>query len=481
MFDRAALWAAVEQNMDQHPQLTGAAADRPLFGGEIPERSGVPVAAVSGNLVTLDAGRLSGVTVGSVYASSEAEDAPRVQVIKGGPTWSTAELDATEAVNAPIAAGDFLIEREHAFDSAPMQVAIVPPRESRDEPLLQRVFQRVTALSGFAAAVREDTSDLLLALVRPQREHGKPLFAIAKGGRDSLPVHDADAVPELWVLNRGEHLLHEAMAVRLALESDLGSNPPQDLNTGPPGLETMPPAAGIEADRAIDLLAGNLTRYRRLLELKRLATESQASVGLELALIRYAPCEAAISGCMPVPGLGFRVVRVPGTEPVDALQATSGLPEATVLSFELYNSGVRDRYAYLFELMPDGAINVVFPERRLSTDSARIAAGERLDLSAAPIRAGLVLDTPGESSLVLLATAEPINPQLLTQQDYVQRNNSAPQRGSLNPLEALLVATLQGVSTRGSFTFETGEWGGSVYDYRVVANPFDARGRPNSN
>jgi hypothetical protein len=51
----------------------------------------------------------------------------------------------------------------------------------------------------------------VLALVRPARDAGVPRYRTTALGRDSLPLMDPVAMPEVWVLTPGEALLHKGL------------------------------------------------------------------------------------------------------------------------------------------------------------------------------------------------------------------------------------------------------------------------------
>jgi hypothetical protein len=432
VFERAAVWTAQDRRIGQQPQISGP-AELPVRGGRIAPRRTVPVHSVQGERVALAAGRLSGVTVGSLYAAV-AEDgrAARVRITGVRATTSSGLLTAGD-----LAAGDLLVEREHAYDSPARRLGLFAPQEPQDAPLLERVRRMAATLSGFEPAATAADADLILALLRPLREAGAARFPVTPSGRDSLPLHDPGAAPEVWVLNRGEALLHEDLAIRLD-----------------------PAEAGLAT------LRRNLERYRRLDDLRFLAAEASGGSGLALALIEYAPCAPQSPDCAHLAAnLHRRKLAAPLSPP--ALQARGALPLDQVLSFALVNTGRRARHAYLFELTPDGSIYVLFPLPRHPAGAARLGAGERRDLSLAPFTAGLHADQPGALSILLIGTQLPIDPTLLTQQGYERRRDAS--RSALRPLEALLHAAVAGGETRSLPAIATGTWGADIWEFQVGA------------
>ena len=467
VFDRAAVWTRLAQGTGQQPQISGRGADYAINGGRVIERAGVPVTAVRGARVTLDAGSASGVTPGSVYATSDDPEAPRVRITQVGDRWSAGTLespgagpdggsaDASEASSqgagqgSAIGPGDLLFEIERAYVTAPLRIAALGSPEgapedetaAADAALLARALARVIAMRGFEAAASPGDADLLLALVRPRRDAGVARFREQDGVRDSLPIRDPTAAPEVWVLGRGEHLVHDRLAV---------------------GLE--PEGPGLTA------LEHNLDTYRYLIDLDRVV--AAASGMPEVRLVRLDPCEPGSLGCQQPDGTDLWLRRVPGDEPLGALGDSAGLPEGSTLSFLVRNPGNRDRHLYLFEITPGGAVRAIFPVDEMQADEARIPAGGSLDLwdQSRPPQAGLILDAPGEPALLALATSFPIDYRLLERQGYVRHRGASSRArtgAGLNALERLLVEVSDGSVSRGGLTVGSGTWGGSLVRYRV--------------
>ncbi len=433
LFDRAGLQVSLSHGVAQHPQISGAAADWQILGGALDPRPALLVTEVRGDRVTLNAGQLAGLTVGSLYAVSDAGDAALVRISETQVSWSRGEIETGTVV-----VGDFLTEREHAYQTAPLQLFTLAPSplEDRDRALLDRLQARLWTLPGFAPSDSQADADLVLALLRPKRTNGVPVYQDTPQGRNTLPETDPAATPEIWVLTPGERLLHERLAI---------------------GLD--PAEAGLET------LTKNLERYRRAADLRRLTAEGGGGTRVKLALIPYETCAGPLPGCIELPATATWHRRAGETLPIDAL-SKGDWSEGTLVSFVLENTGRLDRYAYLFELSPDGAIKAVFPSKSMNAAAARLGAGERLELPDVDI--GLVLDTPGDTSLLVLATRFPIDPRLLEQSGFQTRGDQR-QKGdaTLNPLERLLADALRGSGTRSVVSMGTGTWGGALIDYRV--------------
>lgn len=433
VFERASLWVSLDRGTSQqHPQLSGSAADRPLLGGKLDPRPTVGVLEVRGKGVKLDAGRLSGVTVGSRYATAADADAAVVRITATQPSVSQGTLES-----GSLAPGALLSEREHAYETPPQKLFALLVQDDRDRPLLAQLRKRLDTLRGFVWTDRQSEADLVLAVLRPRRVDGEAKFSQTPRGRETIPVADPQAVPEVWVLTPGEQtLVHERLVTPLA-----------------------PAAEGIET------LARNLERYRRVIELRRLTTTAgDGGDALRVSLIQFETCPPRAAGCIPLPGTQTWYRRLPGTLPIEELGRRSW-PKGTLLSFALENRGRRDRYAYLFEIAPDGAIRVIFPRDAMNEDEARLNAGQAIQLVDKKI--GLLIDEPGDLSLLMLTTQFRIKPQLLTQSGYEVRGRE--DRAALNPLEQLLVDAVAGTRSAASLGPGPGPgtWGGALINYHV--------------
>ncbi len=468
-FERAELGVSLVKGTDQRPQLMGERADRPILGGGLPARPAVLVTEVRGATATLNAGRLVGVTPESLYAAREAADAAQVRILESGTTWSRGRIES-----GTLRVGDFVSERERAYESAPLGIYALPAQDGRDQPLAESLRARVRLLSGFVWTDSQGESDLVLAVLRPKRVAGQPQFAQTPKGRDTLPIPDPAAAPEVWVLNRGERLLHERLAVPL---------PP----TGE-GIETL--ARNLERYRrttelrrltaeaadtpvialavvGLDTCSGPTPEcaQRRAAELRRLTAAKADQTGIDLALIRFEVCTEAAPGCSRPTDTAVWYRRIPGTVPITDLDGL-GWPDGSLISFTLENIGHHGRYVYLLELSPDGAIYPVFPKAGANAETALLLPGKRLELSEKEQDAGLMLDVPGAGSILVLTTQYPIDPRFLTQAGY-ERGPAGARTVGPNRLERFLADAVQGSDAPIRGTFETGTWGGTLFDYRV--------------
>ena len=437
VFDLAAMRVALSQGAAQRPQIAGANADRVLLGGALDPRPAILVTEVRGATVTLNAGRLSGITVGSLYAAGEDEDAAHVRIRETYDSWSQGEIEQGE-----LKAGAFLSERERAFETAPLRLFALPPQAPEDQPLMAPLRTRLDALPGYVWSDAQDQADLVLAIVRPERHQGVLQYAVGAQGRETLPRLDPEALPELWVLTPSEQIISERLITPLDAP-----------------------------DTDIERLAENLDLYRRQIELRRLSAETGAEELIGLELIVFEPCTQGQPDCQRIRGAWRRET----IQPLAQLSERAW-PQGTLLSFVVENRDITPRYVYIFKLSPDGAIHAIFPNPAIHEPSvARLNRDQRLPLTHHSARAGMTLDVVGQPSLLALTTQQPIDPRLLEQPPYTVRKAGEfvldeALRATLNPLEKLLATAIDGSNTRAAATWGTGSWGGALIDYQVQAN-----------
>lgn len=465
VFTRAADGVSRTHGNSQHPQSEGPALGRAILGGTVDPRPAVMVREVrapregAGTTVTLDAGRLSGVNPGSRFAST-GEVPAELEITQSFATWSEARV-----LQGTVQRGDFLTETARAYVTGPLKLFFLASPALLDSPLgtrLQALFPATSATenrSGYEWVSDQSQADLVVALLRPQRCDGvssnqtvasppalvsqicdaesKLLYSIGPKGRNSLPDETEDSPPEVWVLTPGERLLHDAFRIGMA-----------------------DPDAGLAA------LRENLTKYRQIRALSQLTQDSGGSGSVDIGLIAYDRCPEFDPQCIRLSedeALGYR--RRPDTLPFDSLR-THTWSAGDLLSFAFQNRGRRERYVYVLDVSPSGAIEVVFPARGMLADSARLKPEEQLSLHDEQI--AVLLDTSGTHGQLILITESQINPYLLEQDGY-QRTTRGTSTGTDNPLEQLLSANLDGV--RAAASFNTGSWYSQWLSFEVNKDP----------
>lgn len=437
IFTRAAAGVNRSFGNSQHPQIEGPYQQHPILGGEVSSQPAVMVREAGAPGVTLNAGRLSGVTPGSRYLAQQGNPPAELEVSQAFATWSQAKV-----TRGTVQTGDFLHETRHVYETAPLKIFFLMPSVPADSRLTAAVQALIPAgqsapapgaLQGYERVNTEREADLVIALLKPQIRDGKPVFSTTPKGRNTLPDELPEAPPEVWVVTPAERLLAEAFRIPLTDEAK--------------GLQT---------------LRENLTKYRQVRAVSELAQKSGGVGQVEIRVIPYERCEAA--DCQRLQEgdrLGYRPR--PDTLPLSALQeARQPWQAGDYLSFELQNTGLTDRFVYLIDVGPDGQIAVAFPPHGMIADAARLKPGARVSLHEAGV--GILLDKPGAEGVLAMVTDSPINPYLLAQDSYTHLRGST-KGAALNPLEILLSNNLEG--TRAAASFNSGSWGSQWVGFEV--------------
>ncbi len=194
----------------QHPRITGGNADRTILGGELRLRRGVRVVRADEDGLTLDAGLLAGVSVGSLYSSIDPEDDARVRITDVDDTQSRGRVE-----RGRVGVGGVLTELEHAYTSEPVRLFLWTLDDAVPSGLLQPLRLRLGELQGFTWVHDQAQADLTVSILRPRRSAGEAQPAFTAGVRESIPQLDAVAAPEAWILDRGERLIHRDLIARL--------------------------------------------------------------------------------------------------------------------------------------------------------------------------------------------------------------------------------------------------------------------------
>jgi hypothetical protein len=433
-FRRTYTLVTTERRAFQRPQLEGE-GKRAVFGGQFqaPLQS-VPVVRVDAGagLVELRVGAVNGATAGSVYRlyrPGEPEGAPRAEAPSLELTRVRPYLSEARVRAGSFQVGDLVVEAEHAYPFEPLRLAVEGDfAKDKDRPLVERLAQMVQGLEGFALAPDRAGADWVLYVLRPRRSDA----GYGYEAKATLPASDRALPPEVWVVSPQEELLSERL--RIPLEAP---------------------------DAGIGLLEENLRKLARLQEVKRLASRTDpAPIAVSVTQLR--PVERCEGDCVPFPDergeerpharLGsHRLGQLPEVRP----------RRGDVLTFAVTNAGNRDYYVYLLNLTPDGAIHAVFPLPSQAQEHARLAVGKTRDLSA---ETGLLLNAPGQETVKVIASAEPIDVRLFEMQGYAAYKRT---RGAaLNPLERLLA---EAMGTRGAVvSLREADWGTLQVEFPVT-------------
>ncbi|CAK0775811.1 hypothetical protein CCP4SC76_6090007 [Gammaproteobacteria bacterium] len=299
----------------------------------------------------------------------------------------------------------------------------------KESPLRETVHKSLVALNGYQEVAEQGQADLVVTLLRPLRCDGKPHFTTNPEGRkNTLPDEAHDAPAEVWILTPAERLLDDAFCA--------------SLDNEPKGLQR---------------LQTNLTRYRQLRDLRGLVQESGKVGEIEIGLITYERCDAP--DCKPIKGgESYRYRRLPDALSLSALEKKEKKWRVgDAISFEIHNAGRRERYVYLFNVSPEGQIQVIFPDDETPA-SARFKSDDRLSMDK-PNFSGLRFSKDGAEEILVLVTEQAINPFRLEQPSYERsKTRETSLRGYLNPLDKLLSDTLTGTRA-DKVNVSSGSWG----------------------
>jgi hypothetical protein len=165
---------------EQHPQLEGAHSQRTILGGQLSDRPAVMVRRLVGSDVDLDAGRLSGVTLGSRYRTQQGESPAELEVTQVSATQSQARL-----LQGSVQVGDFLIESEHVYETAPLKLFLLTSPTLKSSSLKVRLNETLEQLGGYEIVSDQQSADLVVTLIQPKILDGQPVFTT--GPRDATP------------------------------------------------------------------------------------------------------------------------------------------------------------------------------------------------------------------------------------------------------------------------------------------------------
>lgn len=427
--------AAGRDNM-QRPQIWGESCGLRIGGGFIPQKPAVAITRVYDDVVTIQAGSLSGVTVQSVYRlhapdHPDPQNLPILKIIDVTPFASSGRTDGTFHI------GDLVIEESHAYHFPPIKVypdADYP--DEQDEPLLQairsmlevRPGEQRSMLPAYALTDNPQLADIQLYVLRPKYKNGECEYEHAD---DALPKAFPEQKPEVWVLSPEHRLIYDNLRIPLSDEN---------------------PQRGMK-----DLWEG-LTKLARIRELKALSSPG-ATPAVIIDVHPIAFCQEEGPDCIPVRG-GRKVYR---KDKPFRFQEFGG-PTRTVsknerFAFTLRNESGEDYYCYLFDIMPDGEVAALFPHPRKPPEEALVRAGESRDLIQ---EVAFVANLPGEETLKSIVSRQPIDVSLLESKGFRKRG---AYQGEYNPLERLLVKAVYG--QRGLTLTQNDEWATEQVSFEV--------------
>jgi hypothetical protein len=405
---------------NQQPQIKGteAARGRVVFGGLFPERQKtIAVTSVSydGKRASIEAGKLLGVTRGSVYRKSDPQgkekSRPAMEITRTHPTWSEGRISGTFKV------GDLVVLEHYQHNTAPMKV-FVRADLKKDQSLVDRIKEKVAALPAYEITGKQKESDLVLQILRPEKDkNGKYKY---KRKDDSLPQSFADQVPSCWILTPDERLKQEKLRIRMD-----------------------DPVEGVR------LVCENLTKIASVENLVNLSSApgQKSFVQLHITIWNRAK-PGGSSETIEVEGNMYQKERTVTARELEVFN----LKVNQVLTFSIHNTSDRAYYMYLIDVTSDGKIIPFYPKLEHGNEYAYVSPGGTRDIKEVT----LFIDQPGREYIRLIASLKPIDIYLLEQKGFKTR--SATKGGKLNPLEALLCTKAGLTRGRTGGAISTAEW-----------------------
>ncbi len=264
VFKRAYTQVTARRGSVQRPQIWGERG-LTIGGGFTVLKPTIPVTGVKNDIITIGAGNLSGVTVGSVYRGSSAKgsDDPTLTITGIKTFASSGKAEGTFHV------GDLVVEESHAYHFPPIKVYLdADYPEQKDKPLLQAIhsaFQpfsgdKIPNFPGYALTEDSQDADLHLYIVRPRKENGQ---YVDQEGDDVLPNSFPEQMPEVWVLTPEYRLLYENLRIRF------DDDRPQ---------------------KGIQLLRKDLNKFARIRQLKVLRPPRYTKLPVEVKVYPIEPC-----------------------------------------------------------------------------------------------------------------------------------------------------------------------------------------------
>lgn len=425
LFQRADV--LVQRNRDGHqqPQFEGN-SNLLVFGGGVVERErAVPVIDVrrGGARVSIGAGELAGVTVGSSYSAAkkgsvELEPAT-MEIARVWPFESEGLVTQGE-----FSIGDLVFESSHAYTFAPIRTFIAADDE-RDIATAGQLASVVQDLPAYARANTQANSHLVLRILRPARDGaGNYIFDNIES---RLPRADSGEAPEIWVLTPMEE---------------------------PAGTGLRIPVG--DSERALRLVRENLVKLARVAEFEKLASAADDGGFIDIDTVLVTECGDG-ADCVQLGRLGSRQV---ARMPLDLV--STKLPIGSLLSFTIRNQSRSGVFVYLIGSDSAGEITAHFPRpgRHIAED-AFLPAGGTLDLFGSE-EVAIEFKKAGKEIVKLIASKNPVDVALLEQSRYATRSANF----SLSPLERLLAGAAHG--TRGRSDIPSDSWSADTISLNII-------------
>jgi hypothetical protein len=427
VFNRVSRIIEQETPNKQTPQISGAVTMK-VFGSDfLSPAQTIPIYQVlqgnQGKKVYLAAGRLSGVTKGSIYTPENrvgTADAPEIKIVQVSPTNSIA------VTRANVQPYDQVVEISHHHEFLPTRLLIKVEHDT-DRSSLETLHQAIDSLAPYQITEDEQSCEMIVYLFRPEAalaSHGQ----LRKNTEDQFepPPSDENAQAEIWVLNKNGFLYQDDL---------------KHANT----------TEGIAA------LRQNLLKLAKIKDIMQIVSPQQ-SFPLEITVIpmqpefnHERPDSQSIPNEWPTDACTAQTYRM-----LDSMRLEDFTHKdwnlCTMARFAVKNPTAQTYYFYVLYIGRNGEIAPVFPSLNDSSQIAEVAPASRSVLGSALVR----LDTRTLDLFKLIISKKPINHHLFCQPGFKVALRRGKDYLQLNPLEKLLLDALTG--TRTEISTETGSW-----------------------
>jgi len=430
IFNRTYCWITSLPGNSQYPQITGNEKNRLIFSGRItPPLKTIPVFKIKdkGSTVYLKAGKLFGVTRGSIYQKHFVKVGERPALVKITRCKGTYSIG--KVVEGNVRIGDLMQEQTHVYSFDPIKVYLNGDySQGKDKYLIEAIKKNINELQEFQIITDQRTCDLILYVLRPIQEADKP---VSQGSPRVLPPSDKNIPPEVWILSPIEQLTSEKLKIDF-------SNQYKGMND----------------------LKENLRKLARIREIKKLGISSNAVLPVQVSLTLLAPDKTCAHGPDCYVALKDNNYRI--SEPLSISNISDhSMKQFDMMTFTLNNSSEKYYYIYIINIDPNGNIDAIFPRIGELSDSARLNKGESLRLCTEQKFYGLNFNICGKETIKFIASGVPIDVELFKQTGFVRKGST-----KLNPLERILDNAMHG--KRGKdIPYRSDDWSCMQFEVEV--------------
>jgi hypothetical protein len=423
VFSRASAAITAVPGVLQRPQMEGV-SDRAVFKGQFARLSAlIPVAEVqTDGTVTLGAGLLSGLTIGSELeaVATQPPSAARLEI-----TGATADTAEAKLLSGKVKAGDVMKELKHRFTPTRLFVG-GPQTAGADAELANQVRRAIEearnfALQGFEVVSNRDQADWRLEILRPPLNTPAAATVLPEGA----PCKSGScAPPELWVVSPLGQLMDAKM--RFSMKD------PQD---------EMP------------RLLSNLALFAHAREVRSIGAQGNDTL-LQAQVVVLRPPIGDNAKC----SVGMKETSGwQRSKPMPLTKLTSkDVQLMDCLAFTLVNQdAAKNWYGYLLGVDPHFRVQPVWPPVGAPEDDARIEPRRTFPITDYFYR----LSDPGRETLLFVASEKPAPVGNIASSGLKNATN----RGTTSSLSRLINAS---VLTRGVES-SVGNWGAQSIEIDV--------------